>query len=135
MRKFIKNAGAMVIHQDGRSPRLLTRFTAVTPDLARMSGVLGHIKHYVPGSVGIIAATRKTLTQFCTTGHGAPARDTRKALAGDAAHDPELESHIKNIVLGIDADAASDQQLASRGMHTSIQTFANEAHSLFKNAR
>ena len=56
-RQFLGKAGAIVFHQDGRSPRLLTRFTACTPNLERRSGVLGHIKGYMPGHVGIAKAT------------------------------------------------------------------------------
>ena len=130
-RDALGRAGCIVLHQDGRSPRLLTRFTACDLKLNRVSGCLGAAKHYTPGHVGITNATAELLREFCTLGHGAPPRT--HGTSQSCFHHTDLQAWFQKHVEGFDADAASDQQLVGRAMRTQIR--GSDAKSIFKNIK
>lgn len=106
-RKVLRKATTIVLHQDGRSPRLLTRYAACTPSLEVIRGAFPHQKHYRPDYRSVAAATLDTIRVFCTPFHGAPGRP-------EATVDEALEEHIKSSVEVLSADAAASQQLAPR---------------------
>ncbi len=108
-RKALRTATTIVLHQDGRSPRLLTRFVACSQKLLVTRGSLPHAKHYRPDYRSVAAATLESIRIFCTPFHGAPPR-THGAVRLEQL-DVALEGHIKNSVEVLSADAAASQQL------------------------
>jgi hypothetical protein len=107
-RKALRTATTIVLHQDGRSPRLLTRFVACSPKLLVTRGTLPHAKHYRPDYRSVAAETLESIRVFCTPFHGAPPRPHGGVRLVQL--DEALEGHIKKSVEVLSADAAASQQ-------------------------
>jgi hypothetical protein len=107
-RTALRDATTIVLHQDGRSPRLLTRFVACSQKLLVTRGSLPHAKHYRPDYRSVADATLESIRIFCTPFHGAPPR-THGAVRLEQL-DEALEGHIKKSVEVLSADAAASQQ-------------------------
>jgi hypothetical protein len=72
VRLRLKRAKCIVLHQDARGRRLLTRFVAATANLRVLKGTLPCPKRHKSTSQGICAATEYSLTALCTPFLGAP---------------------------------------------------------------
>ena len=101
----------MSLHTDGKGPQLMVTYAAANASLEVRHGVLGHVKHphLGKGHIGICLGVKEVVRNFCTEGFFAP--DVSKL---ERRINATLTSHIRRIAFGLDADAASDEQLAAR---------------------
>ena len=102
------------IHTDARKGRLAVRFTGCGDELVLYSGVLGTtslVRQFSSDAIGISAAVKSVLEDACTSFVGVPY--TMKS--GPKPHlDKALFLHLKESVELLNADAATDEQLAGK---------------------
>lgn len=127
-RQFLSNCKCVAIHQDGRKGRLLIRYCAVGANLEVRRGCLGHVRSYGSSNEDIARGTERILRSFATSFSGAPA-----GSCCEEKYDQSLNDHLRFKVEILNADAASDEQLAARCMRKTslLQTTA----ALFPNAK
>ena len=125
-RLALRKAATIVLHQDGRSPRLLTRFVACSPQLVVTHGCLPHAKHYRPDYRSVAASTLESIQIFCTPFYGAPQRS--QVQLGQL--DRELEGHIKISVEVLSADAAASQQAVPDTVHEKLNLHMMISHTV-----
>eukprot|EP00959_Pyramimonas_sp_CCMP1952_P463933 9485747-Pyramimonas_sp.AAC.1 len=123
-RKFLRDAEAISIHQDGRKGYILMRFTAADVACNVRSGVFGAIDYaagFKQSSIGIKDATMSMIDKFCSRGHFMPfARKNLKrvmeteSVPQNVRPDKRLRSWILDHVELFNADAAADEQLAGK---------------------
>ena len=125
-RLALRKAATIVLHQDGRSPRLLTRFVACSPQLVVTHGCLPHAKHYRPDYRSVAASTLQSIQIFCTPFYGAPQRS--QVQLGQL--DRELEGQIKKSVEVLSADAAASQQAVPDTVHEKLNLHMMISHTV-----
>jgi hypothetical protein len=118
-RKAMRTATTIVLHQDGRSPRLLTRFVTCSERLIVTRGSMPHAKHYRPDYRSVADETMEAIRIFCTPFHGAPPRPRVQVRLPQL--DEALEGHIKKTVEVLSADAAASQQAVPDTCKTKLQ--------------
>ena len=115
-REHIRKSDSIVFHADGRKHRFTGKFSAGRLDtLSVRRGVLGHsdfvkVKADQPDAASAYAeALQQTMTNFCTTGHGAP-----YLAKGDPQpiFDRSLFERIRNTHEVFDADGDPTTQAA-----------------------
>ena len=71
-RAKLRQARTIVLHQDARGKRLLTRFVAATAKLEVFRGTLPLSRKHRGSAGGLCAATEESLKAWCTPYHGVP---------------------------------------------------------------
>ena len=108
-REFLRSATMMALRQDVRQQMLLVRYSACSESLECRRGTLGMVHLDAGGNAALQAGIIQVVTEFCTEKFG---------LDG-ANLDSALVAHLKHITGILDADAASDEQLAGRLLRSS----------------
>lgn len=116
-RKFLRSAGTISLHQDGRKGRLVIRYRACNENLEVKSGTLGQVslaKEFGElGAVAIAQGTMKMISNFCTPRASMP-RIRQHTRNRKAKPDTALVTHFKRKVELMDTDAAADEQKAHK---------------------
>eukprot|EP00974_Lingulodinium_polyedra_P134267 11228356-Lingulodinium_polyedra.AAC.1 len=110
-RDFMQHAQYLTLHTDGKGPRILVTYVAVNKALETRRGVLGHA-HTVglgKGHIGIALGVKQVMRNFCTEGFFGPGGSNMPCRV-----DKRLLNHMFQISIALDADAASDEQLAAK---------------------
>ena len=80
LRKALRKAVSITLHQDGRGARLLTRVRACDSQLRITRGTVVAAKSGKHQSRDLVAATRESIRTLCTPNHGAPGLNLSSAL-------------------------------------------------------
>jgi len=104
-RTFLSEAATIAIHQDKRDSKLLARFTAASPGLERVAGVLGMLTT-TGGHLELVDANCQLVAQFCTPGAGMPRRCSQ-AQPPKPVLDEGLEGKVRSRVEFFNADGDS----------------------------
>ena len=117
MRRFLKEAEAISLHQDARAGYLMMRFQASDVDMNKMIGLLGIAdiaKDFRPSANGIKDATHVLIDRFWTPSYHNPY--PRRGAKGKLKKRSRQQMALKVEVF--DADAAADEQKAGRKLKT-----------------
>ena len=136
-RDHIEKSASLASHTDGRGSRLTMRFSATTEaNLECRRGTIGQIdsaklkaRSTADAAIIMVNCYDKILREFCTFGHGAPARPSGNG-ATKQHFDEELFEHLKSIHEIFDTDA--DPVMLLSGMEMT-QSFQDGVLPYFKN--
>ena len=116
-RAFLRSAGTISLHQDGRKGRLVVRYRACNSNLDVKTGTLGQLslaKEYGDlGAVAIAKGTMKMISDFCTPCASMP-RSRIETRNRRTKPDKTLVNHFRRKVELMDTDAAADEQKAHK---------------------
>ncbi len=136
MRRFLRRATCVVLHQDASGSRLILRFAASTAKYELMQDAFGISRYHQHGSQasGIAKGTKELVKTFCVPYHGAPHLSEKQAnrLGRLRVLDAALEARIRNSVEIADTDAAPDEVAAGKLLRCPV---AEGEEAYFPNAK
>ena len=123
-RLAIKNAKALSLFRDERNGRLHVRYRAVDNDLNETSGTLGQARDFGTGATNITNATAAIMKRMCVKDHGI---SSFAGCKSSEATVPGLLEHMKNAVLCLTVDSASDETLSGEIMRSGMLSNTQQA--------
>jgi hypothetical protein len=124
-RRFLRSAGTVSLHQDGRKGRLAMRYRGCNELLEVRSGALGQIDLCATskdlGALGIAEGTMAVLTKICTKRPHPPYIKLAKRAGMNVLDKPLLDNLKRKIEL-MDTDAAADEQRAAKVLKSGTPT-------------
>lgn len=133
-RAHVKKSNVVALHQDAREQLFLMRYSAVTPDLKIMRGVLGVVKNFGTTSDDICKTVITVCKDFCSPRLSPPSSTTGHRHQSSVC-DLELYNHLRSIVELMDADGASDEQRAMRLLQGKAHSVAIGNQTMFPNLK
>ena len=112
-RAKLRGCTVIGLQRDEADGRMWFRYRAVTPDLALIQGVMGHVRKEFKGAKGVLMATDKVFENFCTPG--------RVMNKDGAKMDRRLYSHVRRRLEMVNVDSDGKELLAASMMRE--QTF------------